>query len=459
MRSLLRFAALAAVAPLAITGCSNANNNAQTKDGQIPKPSVQCEVPKANIDDSKVDTAKAKGQITFMTQGLQADFREFFEKQIAAFEKDNPGTKIKWTDIPGDAEFDQVISTQAQGCKMADVVNVPSTTILALSKRNLFLDYDVKAPGIGDKFVPSIWNSINLGANEHHTALPWYFGPFVNTYNKKIFKDAGLDPEKSPATMTERFEDAHKIAKAKTGAFAIYGNASWYLNAEWQGMGVKMMNDDSTEFTFAKDKNAKEWVDQMAKLYKEGGISPDSLTGDPDPSKDYNNGSLAFGTPNASFLRSVKDSNPGVYKNTGVSKFPRNKGQKPIYEGQFIGVSVTTKNTPLAVKWAEHITSAEQELAWTRDGGAIIFPAATEALEKIAKEPPANNSDPVFAQAYKIAAEDAQKAEAVMSSFYLTGKVQSTLVDNVNQAIRGEVSSQDALDKAQKQMNKLLKQL
>ena len=53
---------------------------------------------------------------------------------------------INWTDQGGGAEFDQTVTAQASNCKMADVINVPSSTILRLSKSNLLMDYDVKAP-------------------------------------------------------------------------------------------------------------------------------------------------------------------------------------------------------------------------------------------------------------------------------------------------------------------------
>ena len=48
------------------------------------------------------------------------------------------------------------------------------------------------------------------------------------------------------------------------------------------------------------------------------------------------------------------------------------------------------------MKFAEWITNAENEYAWTHDGGAIIFPAATEALDKLVNNPPEIADDPVF---------------------------------------------------------------
>ena len=148
-----------------------------------------------------------------------------------------------------------------------------------------------------------------------------------------------------------------------------------------------------------------------------------------------------------------------MYENTGVGPFPTNPGIKPVFEGQYIGVSVTTKNAPLAMKFAEWITNAENEYAWTHDGGAIIFPAATDALDKLVANPPEIADDPVFKAAYEEAAKAAKDAEAYTDVFYATGAVKDALIENVNKAIRGEVDPKTALKTAQDQMNEKLKAL
>lgn len=408
-------------------------------------------------ESSAVDTSEVSGEITFMTQGLQKDFGEFFEKQIADFEAANPGTKINWVDESGGAEFTQKMSQQAANGTMADVINVPGDTVLALSKANALLNLDEKLPGSGDRFIPSIWESIGFGEDGAHTAFPWYFSPFITTYNSAVFERNGLDPDDPPTTMEERFEVGHKIAANNNDDTAIYGNANWALVAELVSMNVTLMNDDQTEFTFASDPNALKWVTEMASLYEEGAIPKDSLTGEPDPGKEYLNGHLAFGTPNPGFIRNIKKNNAEIYAQTRVSTYPRNAGVKPNFSGQFIGVSAKTENEALALKWADYVTSVEQEFEWTRNGGAVIFPPATEALEKLLADPPEEvANDEVFKATYEVASKDAQEVVANPASFYVTGGVQKAIVDNFNAAVRGEVEPQAALDKAQEEANKLL---
>ena len=453
--------ALAMFGTLGLAACNDgsASGGGGSASGSIPTPDVSCDIPSGNVDESKIDTSKVDGEITFQTQGLQNDFGDFFKAKIKEFEEANPGVTINWTDQGGGAEFDQTITAQASNCKMADVVNVPSSTILALSKSNLLMDYDVKAPGIGDKFVKSIWDSTALGANDHHTALPWYFGPYITTYNKEVFKRAGLDENMPPKTMDELFDAAAKVGADGQGDYGIYGSPEWYMVAQLHGMGVNLLNADKTAFDFANNEAAINYVTKLSELYASGAIPKDSLTGEPDPGKAYTDGNLAFGTPNASFLKSVKKNNETVYQNTGVGPFPTNPGIKPVFEGQYIGVSVTTQNAPLAMKFAEWITNAENEYAWTHDGGAIIFPAATDALDKLVANPPEIADDPVFKAAYEEAAKAAKEAEAYTDVFYATGAVKDALIENVNKAIRGEVDPKTALKTAQDQMNEKLKAL
>ncbi|GGE98827.1 extracellular solute-binding protein [Mycetocola zhadangensis] len=460
-KNIVGSAAVFAVACLTLSGCAGGASDSSSSTGGAPKPDVSCDVPAANLDNKAVDTSEATGEITFMTQGLKGTFDDFFTAQIAEFEAEHPGAKINWTDMGGDADFDTKMVTQAANCSMADVINVPSSTVLALSKANLLLDFDTKSPDLGETFVPTVWDSIDLGADGAHTALPWYWGPFITTYNKEVFERAGLDPNTPPATMDEYFEAAHTIADAKTGDYAIYGNTDWYLLNQWRNMGVEMMNSDTTEFTFGDDKQALKWITEMAALYEKGAIPKDSIIGDLDQSKAYNAGNLAFGTPNASFLRSVKENNAAVYDVTGVGSDTVPEGSNPLFSGQYISVSVTTENTPLAVAWAEHIASAEQELAWVNYGietnTTVIFPVANEALDNL-QAADTTSTDPMD-QARTLAAEAATQAEAYPADFYVTGAVQKALVDNVNQAIVGQLEPQAALDAAESKMNTLLAKL
>lgn len=462
MKKSISIFAIMTAGALALTGCSggDATKSADQGDSAIPQPKVSCEAPAENFDDKAVDTSKVSGEITWMTQGLQKDFKEHFEKAIAEFEAENPGTKINWTDQGGSEDFDNVISTQAQGCQMADVINVPSSTIMALSAKDFLLDLDVKAPDLGQNTLPALFDSTKLGNEDHHTAVPWYFGPAVTLYNKSVLERNGLDPNDAPKTIEDLFTMGKKVAEAGNGDFMVWGNPDWQIAIQWTAMGVKIMNDDATEFVFADDEKALEWLTSMAELNEAGAIPPDSYTGESDPGKEYNKGKLVIGTPNPAFVRNIKKNNAEVYKVTDAAAYPISEDGFLAVEPQYIAVSATTENAPLAVKFAEFITSDDQLFNWAKNSGAVTMGASEAALDKLLADKPAYaTEDELQGKLFELIVDGAKNAKVNPASMYLTGKVKQTLSQAIVDAVQGKKDPKQALQQAQDEMNKLVKAL
>lgn len=450
-------AASALAAGLLFTGCgiSSGPQTASSSDAGAPTPSVDCAVPAANLSAAPADTSKLDGEIRFATQNLKTDFSGFFEPLIAKFESEHPGTKIIWEDTPKADDFDARMVTDAQTCVMADVINVPSTTIMALTQAHLLVDVDNKLPGIGKRFIKGVWADSGLGPGGHHTALPWYWAPSVVTYNKDLMTKAGLDPENPPKTVSELQAQALKAAKSSDGKIkSIWGNTKWNFIDQWLNSGAHVMNGDHTKFTFADDKVVQKWLSNLAEIYAAGGIPADSVTGAPDPGQAYNEGNLIFGSPNASFLRNVKKNAPNLYPVTGVSGTLLDGVDGANFNGQYITVSVTTKNLPLAAAWADYVTNAENQLAWAKDPNVVIFPSAAEALNNdfFTKQ---DTSDPL-SKARAVAAASAKNGVAHVENFIVAGKLQTVILDQIQLAVAGQAKPKDALKAAQDEANRLL---
>lgn len=422
-------------------------------DSSADAEGAKCGAPESNTDGNAV-SGDVTGDITFQTQGLKADFASFFDPLIADFESANPGVNVKWTDLPGGPEFDSKMMTDAQSCTLPDVINAPSSTIVGLTNADELINFDEKLPDIGDTYVPSIWESIEFSKDGGHTALPWYWGPSITTFNKTVLTDAGLDAENPPSNMSELFDAGKQIAASGGDATAFWGAIDWTYVDQWHGMGVQAMNEDNSEFTFAQDPAALEWLTGMAEVYAAGGIPKDSVTGDPDPSQAFNQGKLAFGSSNASFLRNVKTNAPTIYPQTGVAEGLRNEGIPAMFNAQYITVPKSTKNLPAAAAFAEYITSAESQLAWAKDPNVVVFPSAAEALEDPFFDA-ADGSDP-FSAARATAAEEAQNAEPYAAADYLNGAVGDAVIKELQLAIIGQKPAADALSEGQDNANELL---
>lgn len=446
-----RRAAIAGTAAvILLTAACGVSSGGKSAD---PAATGACGSPASNSDDSPI-SGPVTGKITFVTSGLKSDFADFFNTEIQKFQAAHPGTTVDWQDLPSDVTDARLI-TDASSCTLADVINTATSDIKALSDSGTLMAVDKKVPSAAGAFVPSVWSSTAFGKNGEHTAFPWYWGPAVLTYNKKIFTAAGLDPAKPPATMAEYFADAAQIQAKVPGKAAIWGNPTWIFVDQWYGLGVQAMNADNTKFTFASDPGAKAWMQGYVDAYKSGAIPKDSITGKPDPSQAYSDGSLAFGSNNASFLRNVQKNAPQLYPDTGVAPFPKNDPTKTMLNAQFVAVNKNTKNPAAALAFAQFITSPSEQLLWCQDPKVAIFPTTSDTL----KDPffTTAKSDDAFGQARVVAAKEAQTAQAWMPGIYLNStEISAAIFSQLQLAMQGQISVDKALQSAQDKANSLL---
>ncbi|WP_172639191.1 extracellular solute-binding protein [Streptomyces tailanensis] len=416
-----------------------------------------CEVDKGNVGSGEL-TGEVKGSITFQTTNLKKDFSGYFDGVIEAFEKAHPDTNVKWVDDPGDATFTQRLVADAQGCTLPDVVNINVNTAIALTKSGYLLNLDEKAPDSGKPFTPAMWKSSTYAeadGTEVHSVLPWYSGGIVQTFNTELMKKAGLDPAKPPTTVLGLFEDAQKIAEASDGEYyAFLANPQHRIPADWQQMNIQILSADGKKFTFADDPKTVQWVEAMTKLYKAGGMPRDSLSSTQDPANVYGQGKLVYGPTNPNFLRFIQQNNPSVYKETGVARFMLDDLGHTVGAPQYIGVASTSKNATTALSFAQFLTNAENQLEWAKDPNVVIFPSTTESLNDPFFQS-VEGSDP-FAEARKIVASDRKTATA--DEIALTPGGLNAISAQIQLAMQGKKSAQDALDEAQKKANELIEQ-
>ncbi|MEU6222508.1 extracellular solute-binding protein [Streptomyces sp. NPDC047042] len=416
-----------------------------------------CSVDKGNVGSGKL-TGDVKGKITFQTTNLKKDFGKYFNGVIAAFEKAHPGTSVKWIDDPGDSQFTQRLVADAQACTLPDVVNLNVNTAIALTKAGYLLDLDKKAPGSGEPFGAPVWKSsmfTDASGAKTHSAYPWYSGGIAQTFNVDLMKKAGLDPAKPATTILGMFDDALKIAKVSDGKYyATVANPIWRIPADWQQMGVKVLSDDGKSFTFADDPKTVAWVEAMTKMYKAGAMPKDSLSSNQDASTLYAQGKLVYGSTNPNYLRFIEQNNPSVYKKTGVAQYMLDDLGHTVGAPQYISVAATSKNAATALSFAQFLTNAQNQLAWAKDPNVVIFPSTTASLDDPFFQS-VKGTDP-FSEARKIVAEDRKTSTA--DEIALSPGELNAITAQVQLAMQGKKSAQDALKEAQSKADELLKQ-
>jgi multiple sugar transport system substrate-binding protein len=145
-------------------------------------------------------------------------FDKAYNEAKAQFEAENPGYKIELQSDPwGDWELKY--KTMFASGNPADIFIVNNPDFPAFANSGNLLDLGAyAAPGFFDQYFPGVqamyqWQGKNMGvAFTTDCRILWY--------NKEIFTQAGLDPNKPPATWAELLSYAQTITQ-KTGKYGF----------------------------------------------------------------------------------------------------------------------------------------------------------------------------------------------------------------------------------------------
>ena len=194
---------------------------------------------------------------------------------------DSHENQVELTVVPNDDYVAKVGAAAGSGSLpdlfAADIVYMPNWT-----EQGLFQDLTENIDGLDFK------DEINEGHLEAGTfedkeyALPFVLDLSMLFWNKELFAEAGLDPEKAPANLAE-FADAAKAVQALNKP-DTYGTATglncggclvftWFP-AVWAA-GDEVLSDDGAESLLASD-TAKEVYSTWKDLYDSGAVLPSS---------------------------------------------------------------------------------------------------------------------------------------------------------------------------------------
>ncbi|MBM2614295.1 sugar ABC transporter substrate-binding protein [Actinoplanes sp. LDG1-06] len=171
---------------------------------------------------------------------------------VEAYNKSHKN-QVKLTIVPNDDYVAKVGAAAGSGdlpdLFAADIVYVPNWT-----KAGLFADLTdrIKLLPYADKINQGHLQAGTFEDKEY--VLPFVLDLSVIFYNKKLYKEAGLDPEKGPTTIDEFKEQALAIQKLKKpGVFGTYfgGNCGGCNVFTWFPMiwasGEEVMNPEGTQ--------------------------------------------------------------------------------------------------------------------------------------------------------------------------------------------------------------------
>ncbi|MEG0224736.1 MAG: ABC transporter substrate-binding protein [Comamonas sp.] len=339
----------------------------------------------------------------------------------------------------------------------------PATSVLLSTDMFTLIDEDAIAPI--DQFVktaddqawlksfyPAFMANSQTGGKTW--GVPFQRSTVVMYYNKDLFKQAGLDPNRAPQTWKELSEAAQKLTrKDASGKVVQYGIqipstgfGYWMLQTLTTPNGVLLANDTGTKVTLDNPK-VIEALDYWVNLARSG-VHPGGVVEWGTTPKDFIEQKAAIIVTTTGNLTNLK---ANAKFDFGVGQIAGNvrKGS-PTGGGNFY---IFKKSTPAqqqaAFEFIKWVTQPERAAQWSMDTGYVaVSPAAydTPVLKKYGQD---------FPQA--LVARDQLPVSVAEFSTHDNQRVTKLLNDAVQAALNGSKTSAQALKDAQREADRLLR--
>ena len=285
--------------------------------------------------------------------------------------------------------------------------------------------------------------------------VPFQRSTIVLYWNKELFKEAGLDPNKAPATWAEMVDMATRLTKkdaaGKVTQYGIQVPSSGFPYWLFQGFttqnDVILANEAGNQVHYDDPKVIEAlqfWVD----LSRKQGVHPAGVVEWGTTPKDFMEKKVAMIWTTTGNLTNIRSNAKFDF---GVAMLPAGKKRgSPTGGGNFfIFKKATPAQQEAAFRFARWLTTPERAAQWGIDTGYVaVTPAAwdTPAMKKYAAD---------FAPA-SVARDQLPHAVAELST-HDNQRVTKALNDGLQAALTGAKTPEQAMKDAQKEAERLLR--
>ena len=407
-----------------------------------------CGQPTSEGNVNTSDGAGSSQEVEFWTMQLQPDFTDYFNELISDFESENPGTTVRWVDVPW-GDMQSKILTSVSAGTAPDVVNLNPDFASQLASRNAWLLLDERVSGADQQvYLPKIWQANTL--NGASFGLPWYLTTSVTIYNQELLDQAQV--ESPPKTFAELARVAQKV-KDTTGKYAFFitfvaDDAADVLQSLVK-MGVTLVDEDGkAAFNTPMGKAAFQyWVD----LYQNELIPRDVLTqGHRRGVELYQAGEIAMVSSSPHFLDAIAKNAPSIAEVSATS--PQITGQTGAMNVAAMNVVIpqSTDVPDAALEFALYVTNDANQLSFAK--AANVLPSTQAALTDSYFTAALENASPGD-KARLVSAGQMDQAEVLVPAMKDVKRLQKIIYENLQAAMLDQKSVDDALTDAEQAWN------
>ena len=400
------------------------------------------------------DGGSAGRVLNVWTLDLAPKFNGYIRGVIAAWEQQNPGISVRWTDVPW-SSVERKLLAAVFARTAPDLVNLnPPFAANLASKGGLLNLAPVLPPGAEQGYLPKIWQAGQQGGEQF--AIPWYLTTRITMANRRLLRQAGY------AVPPQRWQDVPAYAEAvrrRTGRYAlcmtVVPDDSAELLETLVQMGVQLLADDHrAAFNSPAGREAFAF---WSGLYRRDLLPKEVVSqGYRRAIELYQSGDLAQVATGPDFLTNLQTNAPGIAADT--APYPPLQGSSGEANVAMMNL-VVPKQSALAaeaVSFGLFLTNASNQLRFANE--ARVLPSAPAALASVLAEleqpQPAPTNNPLVRSARLLSAQTLSHARVLVPATPGVKRLQAIVYTQLQRAMLGELSSDAALAQAEREWNR-----
>jgi arabinogalactan oligomer / maltooligosaccharide transport system substrate-binding protein len=397
---------------------------------------------------SKSEPTEANKPVTITFWHTQnAQETPTLEAIVKDFEAKNPNIKVEMQAVPFDGAQNK-FKTAAQAGNAPDVFRSECAWTPEFAALGLLAPLDdlIKAEDKAD-FLPTAAASYQFKGKTY--GLPQVTDALALLYNKRLFKEAGVEP---PKTMDEFLAVAQKLTNKEKGqyGFAMRGGEAYWIQPFVWAFGGDLIDskDMSVKINTPESVKGLQFVIDLKDKY---GVMPNEM----DFANDYQNTMVGFKSGKFAMILNgpwattdlLADGEFKAADNLGIAPIPAGPDGKfgsPM-GGHGLVISVNTKNREAAYKLIEFITAKENQAKFATQNNLLPTRKSAYDLDELK-----NNR---IITAFKAVIEKATTRPVIPE----LGQIYTEFTPNYQAALAGKKTAQQAWDDVAVAWNKLLK--
>jgi multiple sugar transport system substrate-binding protein len=341
----------------------------------------------AAISSGHSDSAKsqfgvnATGTVQFWTRAATSGLGVALVKE---FNKSHPGLKVVLSQTSPNQDTSK-LATAIRAHAVPDVVGLNDIDVPQFSRLNALTDITKQVDALGYKKSLSPGHLALAGYNGKYYGVPYLGDLSVLWYNKALFKQAGLNPNKPPANFAQILADAKKIQALGNGisGFAMAGNCQGCLGFVMEphlfAINDQLIRGPIGHQTAAIENNAPlaSLLNLYRQLWTQKLVSPGSRTeSGPTWGNDFEAGKVGILPGAYGFYPLIVKS--GHLKDIGIAPLPGPNGKYSTFDGgdDFV-IPAGAKNPSGAWEFIQWVLQKSQQVQYP---GLGYTPVRTDVL-------------------------------------------------------------------------------